>query len=145
MKKKVHSQMYIGLLVVVLTGLIACTKPTDPVVVVNVKYTNGQSATGAIVTIFPNDSFLNPDIASPADTADTNFMNTLDLNQKLNLMLASDSNLIEKVTSDAQGKAEFTKAYPMILNISVVKDSLSGTGMANFVEDETTEVQITIN
>ena len=61
------------------------------------------------------------------------------------MLIASDTNLIEEAVSDAQGKAEFTKTYPMILNVSVIKDSLTGTGMANFVEDETTEIQITIN
>lgn len=145
MKKKAVYQMYIGLLVVVLTGLVACTKPTDPKVIVNVKYTNGQAVTGATVRIFPNEFYLNPDIASPADTADSSFINQLTQDEISLMLIASDTNLIEEAVSDAQGKAEFTKTYPMILNVSVIKDSLAGTGMANFVEDETTEIQITIN
>ena len=145
MKNKALTNWYIGSILVVCLTLFSCTKPQKPKVIVNVKNTVGSPVVGAWVYIFPDETYLNPDIATPADTADQNFMNGLTTNTQNQLLLESNSELIDSALSDAQGKAIFEKDHPMILNVLAILDTLSGSGMANFIENETTNVQVTIN
>lgn len=145
MKKKALSNCYIGSFLAICLTLFACQPPAKPKVIVNVKNTIGTPVTGAWVYIYPDATYLNPDIATPADTADQNFMNGLTTNTQNQLLLDSDPTLLDSALSDAQGKVTFEKDFPMILNVLAIKDTLSGNGMANFIEDEVTNVQVTIN
>ncbi len=47
-------------------------------------------------------------------------------------------------TTGASGTVEFEFENPVIMNVEVTKDAMSGTGLAKMEEDEVTNVEVTI-
>lgn len=142
MKKKHLSPSFIVVLLMAFVVLIACEEPIDPKVIVNVKNVDGESVSGAKVIFYPTSTYLNPD--SDIDITDTN-QTVTEEDVALETIQADSTTLIDTLITDATGTVEKTQEYAMILNLLVIKDTLVGRSIANFVEEEVNEVFITIN